>query len=216
MEDEQRQLGLNFSFAKNIGANIDVTRELERFADIDFFKTRLNMFVRVNTSQRLSIGGGGNWGDQVYFDWNNPFLGRDNNVFMFINFRPVSRFQSQININTSRFTDPMGLFVPGTNEGGADDNGEVFNVKILRAQSTYQFTERLLFRNIAEINTFDETLAFNFLLTYRVNSGTAFYIGYDDRYQQREQFHDHEIFPGAGYQQTNRAIFTKLQYLFRF
>ena len=216
LEDEQRQVGLNFNFAKNIGANIDVTRELERFADIDFFKTRLNMFVRVNTSQRLSIGGGGNWGDQVYFDWNNPFLGRDNNVFMFINFRPVSRFQSQININTSRFTDPMGLFVPGTNKGSADDNGEVFNVKILRAQSTYQFTERLLFRNIAEINTFDETLAFNFLLTYRVNSGTAFYIGYDDRYQQREQFHDHEIFPGAGYQQTNRAIFTKLQYLFRF
>jgi len=216
LEDEQRQVGLNFNFAKNIGANIDVTRELERFADIDFFKTRLNMFVRVNTSQRLSIGGGGNWGDQVYFDWNNPFLGRDNNVFMFINFRPVSRFQSQININTSRFTDPMGLFVPGTNKGSANDNGEVFNVKILRAQSTYQFTERLLFRNIAEINTFDETLAFNFLLTYRVNSGTAFYIGYDDRYQQREQFHDHEIFPGAGYQQTNRAIFTKLQYLFRF
>jgi TolB-like protein len=216
LEDEQRQVGLNFNFAKNIGANIDVTRELERFADIDFFKTRLNMFVRVNTSQRLSIGGGGNWGDQVYFDWNNPFLGRDNNVFMFINFRPVSRFQSQININTSRFTDSMGLFVPGTNKGSANDNGEVFNVKILRAQSTYQFTERLLFRNIAEINTFDETLAFNFLLTYRVNSGTAFYIGYDDRYQQREQFHDHEIFPGAGYQQTNRAIFTKLQYLFRF
>ena len=216
LEDEQRQVGLNFNFAKNIGANIDVTRELERFADIDFFKTRLNMFARINTSQRLSIGGGGNWGDQVYFDWNNPFLGRDNNVFMFINFRPVSRFQSQININTSRFTDRMGLFVPGTNEGSADDNGEVFNVKILRAQSTYQFTERLLFRNIAEINTFDETLAFNFLLTYRVNSGTAFYIGYDDRYQQREQFHDHEIFPGAGYQQTNRAIFTKLQYLFRF
>ena len=216
LEDEQRQVGLNFNFAKNIGANIDVTRELERFADIDFFKTRLNMFARVNTSQRLSIGGGGNWGDQVYFDWNNPFLGRDNNVFMFINFRPVSRFQSQININTSRFTDSMGLFVPGTNKGSANDNGEVFNVKILRAQSTYQFTERLLFRNIAEINTFDETLAFNFLLTYRVNSGTAFYIGYDDRYQQREQFHDHEIFPGAGYQQTNRAIFTKLQYLFRF
>lgn len=216
LEDEQRQVGLNFNFAKNIGANIDVTRELERFADVDYFKTRLNMFMRVNTSQLLSIGGGGNWGDQVYFDWNNPFLGRDNNVFMFINFRPVSRFQSQININTSRFTDPMGLFVPGVNEGSVDGNSEVFNVKILRAQSTYQFSERLLFRNIAEINTFDETLAFSFLLTYRVNSGTAFYFGYDDRYQQREQFNDHEIFPGAGYQQTNRAVFTKLQYLFRF
>ena len=110
----------------------------------------------------------------------------------------------------------MGLFLPGVNEGSVDSNSEVFNVKIFRALSTYQFSERLLFRNIAEVNTFDKTLALNVLLTYRVNSGTAFYIGYDDRYQQREQFHDHEIFPGTGYQQTNRAIFTKLQYLFRF
>ena len=92
----------------------------------------------------------------------------------------------------------------------------MFDVKILRALSTYQFSDRLLFRNIAEINTFDQTLGLNFLLTYRVNSGTAFYIGYDDRYQQREQFDDHEIFPGSGYQQTNRAVFTKFQYLFRF
>ena len=135
---------------------------------------------------------------------------------MFLTLRPVSRFQSQININTSRFTDSMGFFVPGVNEGSVDENGQVFDVKILRALSTYQFSDRLLFRNIAEINTFDQTLGLNFLLTYRVNSGTAFYIGYDDRYQQREQFDDHEIFPGSGYQQTNRAVFTKFQYLFRF
>ena len=216
LEDEQADVGVNFNFAKNIGANFNVSREMERFKDVDFFKTRFNAFARINTSRIFSFGGGGNWGDQVYFDKNNPFLGQDNNVFMFINFRPVSRFQSQININTSRFTDPMGLFLPGVNEGSVDSNSEVFNVKIFRALSTYQFSERLLFRNIAEVNTFDQTLALNVLLTYRVNSGTAFYIGYDDRYQQREQFHDHEIFPGTGYQQTNRAIFTKLQYLFRF
>ena len=33
----------------------------------------------------------------------------------------------------------------------------------------------------------DQTLGLNFLVTYRVNSGTAFYIGYDDHYQQRER-----------------------------
>ena len=108
----------------------------------------------------------------------------------FINFRPSSRLASNININTSRFTDPRGLFLPGLNEGERDERGEIFHVNIIRALNTYQFTDRLLFRNITEFNTFDETLGLNFLVTYRVNSGTAFYIGYDDHYQQREQFDD--------------------------
>ena len=135
---------------------------------------------------------------------------------MYINFRPLSRFQSNININTRRLTDPMRQFIPGVNRGEVDENGVVFNVNIFRALSTYQFSERLLFRNITEVNTFDQELGLNFLLTYRVNSGTAFFVGYDDHYRQREQFNDHELFPGSAYQQTNRAIFTKVQYLFRF
>ena len=216
LEDEQASAGLSLNFVKNISANFDLNRDMERFEGVDFFKTRVNVGGRVGTSRILSVGGGFNWGDQVYFDTANPFLGRDSNLFLFITVRPVSRFQSQINVNTSRFNDPAGLFRPGVHQGRVDENGQVFDVKILRALSTYQFSERLLFRNSAEVNTFDQTLGLNFLLTYRVNSGTAFFVGYDDRYRQREQFDDHELFPGSGYQQTNRAVFTKLQYLFRF
>ena len=61
---------------------------------------------------------------------------------------------------------------------------EVFDVKIFRAFTTYQFTERFLLRNIMEYNTFDRTLDANVLFTYRVNSGTVLFVGYDDHYQQ--------------------------------
>lgn len=70
-------------------------------------------------------------------------------------------------------------------------------------------------RNISEYNTFDRTLAANFLFTYRVNAGTVFYVGYDDHYQQGAKI-DSLFFTGTEYQRTNRAIFTKLQYLFRY
>ena len=135
---------------------------------------------------------------------------------MSLNFRPLTRLHSRASINTSRFTDPDGRFLPGLNAGTVDENGLIFNVNIFRVMTTYQFSDRLLFRNISEVNTFDQTLGLNFLLTYRVNSGTTFYVGYDDHYRQREQFDDQELYPGSGYQQTNRAIFTKFQYLFRF
>ena len=216
LQDEDFRTGVSANFAKNIRYRIDLNRDMERFGGINFDKRRYSMFGNVGTSRIISFGGGFNWGDEIYFDRANPFLGRESGFRTFISLRPVSRFSSSININSSRFTDPHGFFIPGLNDGNVDENREIFNVNIFRALSTYQFTDRLLFRNITEFNTYDETLGLNFLVTYRVNSGTVFYIGYDDHYQQRWQFDDQVNITGTGYQQTNRAVFTKFQYLFRY
>ena len=216
LQNENVRMELSANFARNLRYNIDVNQDMERYQGIDFHKRRYGMFGNVNTSQALTFGGGFDWGDEVFFDQANPFLGRERSFRTFINFRPVSRFASNINITTSRFTDPRGLFIPGLNDGARDENGEIFNVNIIRARNTYQFSDRLLLRNIAEYNTYDQDLGLNFLVTYRVNSGTVFYIGYDDHYQQREQFDDQVNITGTGFQQTNRAVFTKFQYLFRY
>ena len=111
--------------------------------------------------------------------------------------------QSELSFDTSRFVD--------TRQGDL----EVFDVKIVRAFTTYQFTDRFLLRNIAEYNTFSTRLGANLLLTYRINAGTVFYAGYDDHYQQGDHI-DQELYPTPDLRRTNRAIFTKLQYLFRY
>ena len=140
LEDENLGTGVNFSFAKNISFNTSIDREMERFGGIDFHKTRSRFFGNIATSRRISFGGGFNRGDESFFDPENPYLGRESGLFSFINVRPISRLRSQININTSRFTDPR------------NQDELVFDVKIFRALTTYQFTERLLFRNISEYN----------------------------------------------------------------
>ncbi len=214
LEDENIQAGVSANFAKNI--RYSVSQDLERFGGIDFDKRRYFMFGNVNTSQVLTFGGGFNWGGEVFFDFSNPFLGRESGFRTFIDFRSSPRIASNINITTSRFTDPLGMFIPGVHSGERKANGGIFNVNIFRSLNTYQFTERLLFRNITEFNTFNETVGLNFLVTYRVNSGTAFYIGYDDHYQQLEAFDAQVNATERGYRQTNRAVFTKIQYLFRY
>ncbi len=216
LEDKNFSAQLSANFAKNISSNVEVNQDTERYAGINFDKRRYSMFGNMGTSRVISFRGGFGFGDEIYFDAANPFLGRERSFRTFINFRPVSRFASRIEITTSRFTDPNGFFIPGLNSGERDENGVIFNVNIFRALNTYQFTDRLLFRNITEINTYDQTLGLNFLVTYRVNSGTAFHVGYDDHYRQREQFDDQVNSTATGYQQTNRAIFTKFQYLFRY
>ena len=169
LQDEEFRARVRANFAKNIRGNADISQDMERYEGINFDKRRYNLLSFVNTSQIVSVGAGYRWGDEIYFDAANPFLGREAGFRTFITVRPMSRFSSEINVTTSRFTDPSGLFVPDLNEGERDENGEIFDVKIFRALSTYQFTDRLLFRNITEVNSYDETLGLNFLLTYRVN-----------------------------------------------
>ena len=217
LEDEQFRAGVSANFAKNIRYSFDLDQDMERYYGIDFEKRRYRMFGNVNTSRILSIGTGFDWGDEIYFDGTNAFLGRESGFRTFVNFRPTSRFATNINITTSRFTDPLGLFRLGVNDGERGEDGEIFNVNILRALNTYQFTDRLALRNITEFNTYRGTVGLNLLATYRVNSGTAFYVGYDDHYRQYEQFYDDQVnITDRGYLQTNRAVFTKIQYLFRY
>ena len=217
LEDETFRARVSANFAKNIRYSFDVDQDMERYYGFDFDKRRYGMFGNVNTNRVLTFGGGFNWGDEVYFEGANAFLGRESGFRTFINFRPVSRFATNINITTSRFTDPLGLFTAGVNDGERKEDGEIFNVNIFRALNTYQVTDRLALRNITELNTWDGKIALNFLATYRVNSGTAFYIGYDDHYQQHHRFYDDQVnIIDRGYLQTNRAVFTKIQYLFRY
>ena len=211
LEDEERRVGVNFSFAKNIRFGVSANQDIERFGGINFDKRRYSTNLFVSTFDPISVGGFFSFGDQVRFS-ESPFLGTGSSGSLFMTLRPFSRLQSQINISTSRLVDPF-------------DDTEVFDVKIYRAQTTYQFTDRLLLRNIMEYNTFDRTLGANVLVTYRVNSGTVFFIGYDDHYQQGDLILDADDNPASFGNQTsfttdllrtNRAFFTKISYLFRY
>lgn len=200
LQDEVIGAGLNGIFAKNIFTFANVNREMERFGGIDFRKTTSFVGVGVNTSRKFGFGGFMNIGDQILYS-DRPFLGDGVNFNVFMNVQPVARLQSNINITSATFVEPLA-------------NLQLFDVKIFRARTTFQFTDRLLVRNILEYNTFDKTVGGNLLLTYRINSGTVFYVGYDDHYRQADRINS-TLFTTTALKQTNRAIFTKLQYLFR-
>ena len=212
LDDEDVRLGFTARFARNISFNADVREEMERYQGIRFHKRAVSVGGQVNTSRMLAVGGYYRQGDEVKYQ-ENPYLGKGGSGSFFAAVRPVSRFQSELNLSVSDFVDLRN---------GADT---IFDVKIVRNLSTYQFTDRFLLRNIAEYNTFDRTFGMNWLLTYRVNAGTAFYLGYDDHYQQADRLYgdvdgdgfEDQLFPTLTMlQQTNRAVFTKVQYLFRY
>ena len=200
LQDEQIQGQASFSFQKNISLTGTVSRDLERFSEIEFRKTGYGFFG-VISSRILSVVGGFNAGDGIFYD-ENPFLGQSKTGNFLISARPTSRLRAELTGIFSSFIDPL-------------DNSDVFDVKIFRTRTTYQFTDRLLVRHILEHNTQAVTLGNNFLLTYRINAGTVVFLGYDDRFQRGSRIDD-MLFPTTGLERTNRAVFGKISYLFRY
>ena len=201
LQDEEFRGDVNLRFARNVFFRADGRRELERFNGIDFHKSRFSMRNGIQSSRRFSVFYGIDWGEQIRFV-DSPFLGRmfDYNVNLTV--LPTSRLSTRFSLDTARFTD--------IHTGALE-----FDVKLLRTYTTYQFTDRLLVRNILEHDTGNGKVGVNLLVTYRVNAGTVFYAGFDDRLQQgiyldREQFDNRDL------QRHQRAFFTKLQYLFRY
>lgn len=106
----------------------------------------------------------------------------------------------------------------------------VFENHISRSRLNYQFTRRLSLRTIVDYRALnpneslvdldhDKRFGADVLLTYLVNPGTAFYIGYSDL---RENL---EIIPtlrpslhrtDSPFHQVGRQLFVKLSYLIRF
>ena len=201
LQDEQTSLGVMSTLSNNIITIANINRDMERYEGLEFSKTQAFLGGAVSASRRLSAGGFLMVGDQIRYS-DTPFLGQSVTATAFVGLRPMSRLNADLTLITSRLHDPRS------------DN-LVFDVKIFRTFTTYQFTNRLLLRNIMEYNTLSRTLGANLLFTYRVNAGTVFFIGYDDHYEQ-ENLLDAVRYPTTALRRTNRAFFTKLSYLFRY
>jgi hypothetical protein len=195
----------SFTFVKNITMTSTYTRSMERFQGVNYEKSGWSMSGTVNSNRKVLFTGNYSNGDEIRFSI-NPFLGRSRQYGATVTARPMARLQSAFQLTTSRLID----------DRTGNDRTE-FDVKIVRSTTTYQFTPRLLLRSITELNVgigSNHTVFQNLLVTYRVNSGTVFYVGYDDRFKQGDAINS-TVFSDTAYQRTNRAVFTKVQYLFR-
>jgi hypothetical protein len=208
VQDRRVGTGFNFSFAGNMSLFGNVSREMERYREIDFNKTRAFARANVNASRRFSFGANFNIGDEILFT-ETPELGDEISWGVNAQVRPTSSISARLELDATRLT------IAGV---------EAFDVKILRASTTYQITQKLGLRNIMEVDSFDKQFDFNLLATYRINAGSVFFLGYDDHYQQADLIEgdpdgdgfDQQLFFNDDLRRTNRAIFVKLQYLLRY
>jgi len=118
-----------------------------------------------------------------------------------ITYQPTNELRTQFSINSQR----MKRY---------DTDRVAFNVNILTARGTYQFTKATFARLILDYNTINSRLRSQALLGWTPSPGTAFYAGYNDdlNYDSRHPF-TQEVVPG--FRRNARTLFIKMSYLIR-
>ena len=118
-----------------------------------------------------------------------------------LTYQPTNELRMQFGINSQRLKR-------------YDTDKVAFNVNILSARGTYQFTKATFARLILDYNTINSRLRSQALLGWTPSPGTAFYAGYNDdmNYDSRHPF-TREIVPG--FRRNTRVLFIKMSYLIR-
>ncbi len=166
----------------------------ERFAGSTLKGVRsTNLFINSNFSQFMTIGGGGNVGESISRNLDNPTVGNSKFFNVFSTMKP----NSQLKIRPS-------LVYNSLHEKSGE---EIFSGYIFRSRFDYQATKNLSVRLIAEYNKFSDSFALDPLITYRLNAFSALYFGSTLDYLNYNEPY--------GLSQTDRQIFFKLQYLFQ-
>jgi hypothetical protein len=196
-------LGGQFNFSRDGFLRVQMHRGFEHWQGERFETDGLNAFGFVQAFRWLAMHGGIFNGRAVYYDPINPFQGRERSANIGVNFQPNGQLSLELFANRVLFRRES------TGE-------EVYDVTILNSKTTYQFTRALSIRGIVQYDSSRARVLTDLLGSFEPTPGTVVYVGYGSLLERRE-FVAGEWVPLAGtYRTTERGLFLKASYLYRF
>lgn len=139
------------------------------FEDLDEY----NLFLRYNPNEKMDLRVFTSWGKSLYFDRENPEVGRNWFVGSFNDFQisPKLRFSPSI-----RYTQLSRL----------DSEEKYYSGMIFRSNINFQFNRDLSLRVVGEVNSFNKGSFVQTLLRWNPTAFTIFYIGGTNGYSFTE------------------------------
>jgi hypothetical protein len=167
---------IDWVFQKSTHAHTMYVRSMEHFRGREF---DLNTYIFNLDNSRLrqvSLAFYSSFGDGVYYDAPTPaetFRGWRESYTFEATLRPSPRVTSALTVERSRFLRERG-------------GEEIFDIWVMGANTTYQFTRRLYARFYPQYDAGDDHFDADLLLGYVVNPGTVLYAGYNGDFDQIE------------------------------
>jgi hypothetical protein len=196
--------GVRLSMARQGFFRVDYLGGHEPWAGSRFKRGRWRAFGNAQFFRWLRGGGNINDGYATYYDERDPFQGRSRNVSVFATIQPNARLSQELESTWIDFAR-------------ADTGAPVYDLVIVNAKTTYQFSRRLYARLIAQHDTSSQRLLLDALGSYELRPGTVFFAGYG-ALRERRAFEDgqwrlDELSP---LRESRRGLFLKASYLYRF
>jgi uncharacterized protein DUF5916/cellulose/xylan binding protein with CBM9 domain len=142
------------------------------------------------------------FGNSVFYDPVNPYLGRQHTYQAQLGLQPSSRFNQSLSYNRVEFDKPTGE--------------REYAVDILNTKTTFQLNRELSLRLIVQYDSSAHRVLTDFLASWELIPGTVAYAGYGSLIE-RQGWDGQQFVPGTGnYQTSQRGMFFKVSYLHRF
>ncbi len=195
--------GARFRFSRNGFVRVDRFDGFERWAGQRFDRVRYRYMGNVQLYRWLSLDGQYFAGDAVYYDEVDPFQGRSREGRVGFTLQPNGRLSESLSYRRVAFDRKA--------------TGErVYDLDIIYSRTTYQFSRQFFIRAILQYDSSRYRVLTDFLSSYELRPGTVVFAGYGSLIEKRG-FADGEWIPGQGdYETSQRGLFFKASYLYRF
>jgi hypothetical protein len=195
--------GARFRFSRQGFFRIDRFDGYERWAGQKFDRVRYRYQGNVQLYRWLSLDGQYFAGDAVFYSEVDPFQGRSSDARVGFTFQPSGRLSEAVSYRHIAFDRKA--------------TGErVYDLDIIYSRTTYQFSRQFFVRAIVQYDSSRYRVLTDFLSSYELRPGTVVYAGYGSLIEKRG-FDDGHWIPGQGdYETSQRGLFFKASYLYRF
>ncbi|MCX6582231.1 MAG: DUF5916 domain-containing protein [Candidatus Aminicenantes bacterium] len=202
MDDTAWKLGADMYFTRSGFLRIEFRNEKEAWQGQLFDQKYLFSLGTVQLTNWLTISGNYRYGDQIYYDLEEPFLGAGHQIGFGFTFQPSIKLTLGFNM------------VHGELSRKADDK-KLYTVDIYNAQTTYQFNKYFFIRAAVRYDNYRDKLLTDLLASFTFIPGTVVHLGYGSLYENKEWQIDRWV-PGQGHLiNMKNGLFFKISYLWQ-
>ncbi|MDP9170215.1 MAG: hypothetical protein M3N54_06340, partial [Acidobacteriota bacterium] len=224
--------GLQVEMVRSTYFGINHSDIFERFNNINFRRTDTGTGGHSEYFKQATLDWNYSWGTRINYSpptGVNAFLGHGSEAQLSMTFRPASRVKIDEIYNLTRLRTDAGSFA-GLAVAPVANPAAVFVNHLLRSRVNYQYNKQLSLRVIIDYNSLlqnpglisldrQKRVTGDVLLTWLLHPGTAFYLGYTDSLENLELMAGNPnavIRTNLPSTTTQRQLFAKVSYLFRF
>ncbi len=155
-------------------------------------------------SKRVSLQGRLVDSKAILYDPAAPAQGKGLSLTAGLRYEPTQHLSTEIDLAHDDFTRDA-------------DGAKVYDYTILRNRTTFQVNKSLLFRGIAEYNTYRRRLTADVLASFTYIPGTVIFAGYGSAFERTRWAPEEGVYrPAQSFWPTERSFFFKASYLWRF